>query len=180
MLTQKKILITGGPGSGKTTIINELKKRKFECREEIVRGLTIKGKIKGINQVFLEDPLEFSESLMKLRLKQFFTKSNNRFIFFDRGVHEIVAYLNFLDFKKTHNFFDICKNIKYDFIFILKPWEEIYKQDNCRYESFDESVKIYQEILKVYNILNMKSIIIGRNTVEKRTDKILSHLKKFK
>ena len=179
MISQKKILITGGPGSGKTTIINELKKRKFECRDEIVRDLTMKGKSNGINQVFLDNPLEFSESLMKLRLKQFFIKSNNRFIFFDRGVHEIVAYLNFLDFKKPHSFLDLCKNIKYDFIFILKPWKEVYKQDNCRYESFDESVKIYQEILKVYNILNMETIMIDRNTVEKRTDIILSHLKKF-
>tara|TARA_S200000501_G_C20846890_1_gene753990 strand:+ start:1624 stop:2163 length:540 start_codon:yes stop_codon:yes gene_type:complete len=179
MISQKKILITGGPGSGKTTIINELKKRKFECRDEIVRDLTMKGKSNGINQVFLDNPLEFSESLMKLRLTQFFIKSNNRFIFFDRGVHEIVAYLNFLDFKKTHRFLDLCKNIKYDFIFILKPWKEVYKQDNCRYESFDESVKIYQEILKVYNILNMETIMIDRNTVEKRTDIILSHLKKF-
>ena len=75
MKPQKKILITGGPGSGKTALINDLKKRKFECRDEIVRSLTISGKNEGINQVFLKNPLEFSESLMHLRLKQFFTKS---------------------------------------------------------------------------------------------------------
>ena len=177
MRPQKKILITGGPGSGKTALINELKKRKFECRDEIVRSLTISGKNEGINQVFLKNPLEFSESLMHLRLKQFFTKSNNQYIFFDRGVHEIIAYLNFLNFKKKHDLLDQCIKIKYDLIFILKPWRQIYQQDNCRYESFEESVKIYQEISKLYDIIKMDIIIIDKNTIEKRVNIILSHLK---
>ena len=46
MINTKKILITGGPGAGKTSIINELEKRNFNCEHEIVRSLTIEGKKK--------------------------------------------------------------------------------------------------------------------------------------
>ena len=46
MINTKKILITGGPGSGKTSIIDELEKKNFNCEHEIVRSLTIEGKKK--------------------------------------------------------------------------------------------------------------------------------------
>jgi predicted ATPase len=36
----KKILITGGPGTGKTELINGLKKQGFNCENEIVREIT--------------------------------------------------------------------------------------------------------------------------------------------
>ncbi len=36
-------------------------------------------------------------------------------------------------------------------VFILPPWKQIYKQDECRYETFEESIKIYQEIIEIYH-----------------------------
>ncbi|HEX5742987.1 MAG TPA: AAA family ATPase, partial [Flavobacteriaceae bacterium] len=37
---QNKIVITGGPGTGKSTLINELIKRGYNCLEEISRDIT--------------------------------------------------------------------------------------------------------------------------------------------
>lgn len=179
MRLPKKILITGGPGSGKTTLINELRKRKFECREEIVRNLTLKGKNEGEDQLFLKKPLEFSQSIMKLRVKQFYKKSNNKLVFFDRGVHEVVAYLNFINFENNNDLLNQCKNIKYDSIFVLEPWEKIFISDDCRYETYEESVMIFDEILKIYNYLKMEVQIIEKNSVQKRVDIILNHLKNY-
>ena len=36
----KKIIITGGPGTGKTSLIEELKKNNFKCFDEISREIT--------------------------------------------------------------------------------------------------------------------------------------------
>ena len=44
MNNSNKILITGGPGSGKTALINALENRNFNCEHEIVRNLTLEGK----------------------------------------------------------------------------------------------------------------------------------------
>ncbi len=49
----KKIIITGGPGTGKTSLIEELKRKNFNCFNEISRGITLKYRKKGIDQLFL-------------------------------------------------------------------------------------------------------------------------------
>ncbi|MBQ0787779.1 MAG: ATP-binding protein, partial [Oceanihabitans sp.] len=87
-MNTKKIIITGGPGTGKTSIINELVKRGYNCIEEISRQITLKAREDGIEQLFLTEPLLFSELLLKGRKKQFEEANafKEDFIFLDRGI----------------------------------------------------------------------------------------------
>ena len=57
---QQKIVLIGGPGTGKTTIINELIKRDFCCMPEVSRAVILKAKKQGVEQLFLTEPLLFS------------------------------------------------------------------------------------------------------------------------
>ena len=70
-MRNKKIVITGGPGSGKSVIINELEKRGYHVKHEIVRVLYKEGINKGVNNAFKDDPLEFSKKLLDYRINQF-------------------------------------------------------------------------------------------------------------
>ena len=83
-MSTKKIVITGGPGTGKSTLINELIKRGYTCLEEISRQVTLKAKKEGIDQLFLSKPLLFSELLLKGRQKQFIDADvyGNKTVFF--------------------------------------------------------------------------------------------------
>ncbi len=60
----KKIVITGGPGTGKTSLINHLEIKGFNCMHEISREVTLKAKEEGIEQLFLTEPLIFSPMLL--------------------------------------------------------------------------------------------------------------------
>ncbi len=62
---QQKIVLIGGPGTGKTTIINELIKRGFYCMPEVSRKVILKAKKEGIEQLFLTEPLLFSKMLLE-------------------------------------------------------------------------------------------------------------------
>ena len=97
MKTQKIALI-GGPSSGKTTLINALKSDGYYCMEEISRQITLEAQEKGIDQLFLEDPLLFSQHLLLGRQKQFIEADsiNQDLVFFDRGLPDVVAYLDYL------------------------------------------------------------------------------------
>ena len=62
---QQKIVITGGPGTGKSTIIDELINRNFTCMTEISREITLNARKNGTEQLFLTKPLLFSELLLE-------------------------------------------------------------------------------------------------------------------
>ena len=50
---QQKIVLIGGPGTGKSTIINEFVKRGYACMPEISREVIVKAQKEGIEQLFL-------------------------------------------------------------------------------------------------------------------------------
>ena len=62
----KRIVITGGPGTGKSSVIQELKIKNYYCFE-ISRAVILEARQEGIEQLFLEQPIKFSERLLKGR-----------------------------------------------------------------------------------------------------------------
>ncbi|MCB4797433.1 AAA family ATPase [Neotamlana laminarinivorans] len=174
----KKIVITGGPGTGKSSIVNELIKRKYICLEEISRQVTIDAKKDGIDQLFLTNPLLFSEMLLKGRQKQFTQANNypNNTIFFDRGVHDVLAYMDYIGDSYPETFINTCKTAVYDTVFILKPWKEIYTSDSERYESFEQALQIHENLVNTYTKYNYNLIDVPFDTVENRTNFILKAL----
>lgn len=175
----KKIVITGGPGTGKSSIITELLKRGFNCLEEISRQVILEARKDGIDQLFLKDPLLFSELLLKGRIKQYVKAENYKtgLVFLDRGIPDVLAYMDFIGDEYPQKFIDTCKNNVYDYVFILSPWQEIFTSDNERYENFEQAVKIHHHLLDTYEKYEYNLLDVPFDTVEKRADYILDSIK---
>ncbi len=146
--------------------------------DEVSRDIIREAREKGTENLFLSSPILFSEILLKKRIKQYdqAEKEKKDTIFFDRGIIDIVAYLNFSKSKHTIDFNSPLKTKKYDFIFICPPWESIYTKDNERYESFQEAKKIHNELISSYNKEGYNPINIAPGTLEERTEFILKTL----
>lgn len=175
---QNKIVITGGPGTGKTTLIDFLSELNHHCFPEISRALTLEAREKGIEQLFLTDPLLFSKLLLEKRTNQYLESQNktNELLFFDRGIPDILAYLNFAKQKHPFDFSSIDRKHRYNKVFITPPWEEIYTTDNERFETFEQSKLIHHNIFETYSELQYTPIIIPLGTIKERIHFILAHI----
>lgn len=173
-----KIVIAGGPGTGKTTIINQLRERGFLCYDEISRQVTLQARKDGIEQLFLTEPLLFSEKLLEGRTKQFIDaeKETEPTVFLDRGLPDVIAYLNYIGDNYPDYFVETCEAYKYDCIFVLAPWQDIFTSDSERYENFDEAIEIHHHLLETYTRFGYKLINVPFGSVETRTDFVLESL----
>ncbi|NLP57940.1 AAA family ATPase [Lutibacter sp. B1] len=176
---QKKIVITGGPGTGKSTVIEELIKRNYACMPEISREVTLNAKKKGIEQLFLTKPLLFSELLLEGRVNQYIESEtkNNNIVFFDRGIPDVHAYMNYISIDYPSTYIHKSNIYRYTHIFLMPPWEEIYISDNERYENFEQALAIHNHLERTYKQLNYSITEVPTGTVEFRADFILECIK---
>lgn len=178
ILKKELIVITGGPGTGKTTIIDALIEQGYACFPEISRQVTLEAKKQGIEQLFLEKPLLFSELLLEGRRKQHQQACEDiaELVFLDRGIPDILAYMHYIGDSYPAFFDQACKEHSYSKIFVLPPWEEIYESDEARYENFEQAKLIFAHLLETYQKYGYELIEVPRGTVEERIQFILSQL----
>jgi len=176
---QHKIVITGGPGTGKSTVINELLQLNYSCMPEISREITIQAQKNGIDQMFLKKPLLFSQLLLEGRVQQYKDANNKKssIVFFDRGIPDVHGYMNYLGVDYPKQYKKMSEQYKYTQVFMMPPWQQIYKSDNERYESYEQSLAIYNHLVKTYKNLNYNIIEVPTGTVHKRVNFILNMLK---
>lgn len=175
---QQKVVLIGGPGTGKSSILREFISRGYECMPEISREVTLKAQKEGIDQLFLSQPLLFSQMLLEGREQQYLDAQNNiaNVIFFDRGIPDVHAYMNYLGTEYPSVYKEKSNKYLYDKVFMLAPWKEIYKSDNERYESFEQSVKIDTFLREAYLEVGYEIINVPFGTVKERCDFILHSL----
>jgi len=175
---QQKIVITGGPGTGKTMIVDELINKNYKCMEEISREITLKAREEGSEQLFLTEPLRFSQLLLEGRVNQYIEaeKCKENQVFFDRGIPDVHAYMNFFNTDYPDIYIESSDKYRYTHIFLLPPWEEIYTSDNERYETYKESLEIHKYLKSSYINSGYKVIEVPYGTVTERTNFILNSL----
>ncbi len=176
-----KIVLTGAPGTGKSTIINELEKRGFACRHEISREIIREARKNGTEQLFLTEPLLFSEKLLKGRVDQYLEANgtDNEMVFFDRGIPDIFAYMNYIGLDYPDKFIRASREHRYDFVFLMPPWEEIYITDDERYENFEQALAIHNHLMRAYESLEYSVVEVPTGKVEERTGYILNVIRTF-
>lgn len=168
---QKEIIvIIGGPGTGKSSIIKGLEAKGYCCYPEISREVILEAQKRGIEQLFLEDPLLFSQMLLDGRIQQFNNAQNepHKWVFIDRGIPDVVAYLDYIGGDSPEHFDTACRENVYTKIFMLPPWEAIYESDSERYENFEQAKSIYKYLVKTYTDYGYNLIEVPKDSVDNR------------
>lgn len=177
-MSKQIVVIIGGPGSGKTTLIQELIQKGHICYPEISREITFEARKQGIEQLFLEKPLLFSELLLEGRKKQHQNalSEEHNLIFIDRGIPDILAYMHYIGDSYPSFFDEACIQFRYDKIFFLPPWKEIYIEDEARYENYRQAELIAGHLMETYTRYGYQPIEVPKDTPHNRILFILEHL----
>lgn len=175
------IVLTGGPGTGKTTVIDLLEQKGFCCYPEISRDIINEARKQGIDQLFLENPILFSEMLLEGRKKQFREALSlpETPVFLDRGLPDVLAYMHYIGDSYPASFKNMCDEHTYTKVFLFPPWEDIYISDNERYENFEQSKLIYKHLKETYLDFGYEIIEMPKNTPENRILFILDEISSY-
>lgn len=179
-MNKEIIVLIGGPSSGKTTLINALIEKGHICYPEISREVIKEAQKQGIEQLFLEKPLLFSELLLEGRIKQYkqATEQKESIVFLDRGIPDVLAYMHYIGDSYPESFSKACLEFKYSKIFILPPWKDIYVSDKERYETYEQAILIQDHLKETYTNFGYELIEIPKDTVDNRVEFVLQHLLK--
>lgn len=178
----KKIVVTGGPSTGKTSVIQKLEEMEFSCMEEIIRAMTAKEKKEVVFKtnpiVSVTDPLKFNLKILGGRIEQYqlAKEKNDEIIFFDRGIPDVLAYMDCFGQYYGQEFKSACQLYRYDFIFLMPPWREIHIEDEQRFETYEESLRIHDCLKNTYETFGYTLIEVPKLSIEKRIDFILQNL----
>lgn len=184
----KRIVITGGPSTGKTAVIDALEKEGYTCLEEVIRAMTLAKKAEENEVVFetnpivsVSDPMAFNRMILEARLAQFKSTltSSEDYVFFDRGIPDVLAYMDCFNQLYDDSFIESCMANRYDGVFIMPPWQAIHKVDNERFESFEESLRVNQCLQRTYANFGYAIQIVPKDTILNRMTFILNRIKEL-
>ena len=184
-MNTKKIVITGGPSTGKTSVINHLEKLGYTCLHEVIRLMTLEKKAEEGDTVFKSNPIvsvsnpkAFNQRILDARIEQYTSVANGmeENIFFDRGIPDVLAYMDCFHQTYETEFEKACKKYVYDAVFIMPPWQEIHVMDSERFESYEESMQVYECLFNCYTRFGYEVLVVPQMSVDKRVHYILDHL----
>lgn len=179
----EKIVLTGGPSTGKTSVINALEDMGHLCIHELVRQMTAAEKENDGNQDFVanpilsvQDPVAFNNMLLEGRIEQYksIAKKDVEVVFFDRGIPDVHSYMNCFGQTYDKAFERPAHDFRYDRVFLMPPWREIYTNDAERFETYEESERIFTALKKTYQKFGYEVISIPKASISERMDFILN------
>lgn len=172
---RRLFVLTGGPCSGKTSIIKYLESKGFTVLHETARKLVEKGILKVEDFKIKEKRDYIQRRIFYAQLSAEEELPKNCLAFLDRGLVDGIAYYWIMDLDPPKEFIEIASKRDYELVFILDQMER-YEKDGIRHEDPKEARLIYELIKKAYIELGFKTIRVPVLPLKERTKYILKEI----
>jgi len=177
MLKENYFIITGGPGMGKTSIIEALQVEGYTIVPESGRDIIRQQVANNGHALPWADRAAFAELMFRQALADYRQHNTiKELVFFDRGIADTIGYLQLCDLPVLEEMKTMAQTLRSNNkVFITPPWAEIFGQDTERKQSFEEAVQTYEMMKKVYTGLGYTLITLPKASVPERARVILEN-----
>lgn len=173
-------ILTGGPGSGKTSVLSALAHRGYCIIPEVGRDIIQKQQKLGGSATHTGNQKAFRDLMLEQSIVDYCKMcSTEKPIFFDRGIPDLYGYSKTFCGEISTEVNDAVVRFRYNkVVFIFPPWLEIYKNDVERQQDFQEALKTYHALKEAYPFCGYELIEMPKGTIDERTDFILQTIAK--
>ena len=182
MTALRRIVLTGGPGSGKTSLIEALAAAGHATSPEAGRAVIRRQQMIEGEALPWKDRALFAELTLDRELEAHARADGadgaDGPVFFDRGVPDVVGYLTLCGLPVPAHVERAAQDIRYDRrVFIAPVWPEIFGQDAERRQDLDEARRTFDVMAEVYPRLGYDLVELPKAPVAERLAFVLETIR---
>ena len=174
---QNYIVLTGAPGSGKTTVLDRLQSLGQTVVAEPARQILAEQRSFGGRAVPERNPDLFVELLLSRALYEYRRHTGGTHtVLFDRGLPDVIAYARLFGLP-CDGTVAAAQRYRYNAQVLLLPaQEDIYRQDEERRMTFAQARRFGEIIREAYEELGYAVTTLPPGTPDERARALLSQL----
>lgn len=166
-------VLTGPPGSGKTTVLTALCDRVNTVSEPARRVLSEQRRIGG-TATGDQDPSQFVAHMLSLAASDI--ASAEGATLFDRGLPDLLGFTTHYELDATAVLEAVAMYRYRSPVFFLPSWEAIYENDDERTLSFEGSAAFGDLIRQAYEKTGYEILMVPKLSPKHRADFILEQM----
>ncbi|CAH7054840.1 AAA_28 domain-containing protein [Vibrio chagasii] len=172
------IVFTGGPGSGKTSVIDTLKSQGYRCAPEVGRKVIQHQVEQQGSALPWLDKVAFRDEMVREELASYQAfEASEQLVFFDRSIVDSYGYSLLETLPIPESLLNSCKELAYNAkVFIFPPWEAIFINDQERKQDFEEAVATNEKMVEAYTRFGYQLLEVPKSSVEERVEFIINSI----
>lgn len=171
MSADRFVMLSGCSGGGKSTLIEELARRGYAVVREPGRRIIANVRAGKPGALPWDDPAGFARHALAMSIADH--ENARGLTFFDRGVVDAAVALRATAGESAAA--EVAR-YRYDHLFLVPPWPDIYENDADRRHGLDRALINHDRDAAAYHAAGYDAVILPRDTVAARADVVLATL----